>query len=416
MIKEIRFRDWKSFEDSILYLDPLTVLVGTNASGKSNVVDGLLFLHRMILAGNLQEALEGNESVLSGIRGGMQWAARQPGNTFLLEVLVEMDEERDLEYSITISTEQGQAALVYEKLVEVSDQEESEQSKRVVVYEAIPVPVEGKIGVVFEASESIVLFDNNRCILSQAFTSVQKTQKGGRFNTLGELFKNLFVLDPIPSHMRNHKNSKITRNLNPDASNVAGVLASLPEKTKQTVEQTLSKYLSHLPEQSIKRVFSNVIPPLNKEAQLLCEEVLAVGQKPLLVDADGMSDGTLRFLGILTALLTRPEGSLIVIEKVDNGLHPSRAGLLLQMLREIGKQRRIDVLVTTHNPALLDALGPKMIPFVMVAHRDTSTGWSVLTLLEDLEDLPKLLAMGTIGKLMSMGEIEKSLKEGKDRP
>ncbi|MFM6453201.1 MAG: AAA family ATPase, partial [Planktothrix sp.] len=46
--------------------------------------------------------------------------------------------------------------------------------------------------------------------------------------------------------------------------------------------------------------------------------------------------------------MTRPEGSLIVIEEVDNGLHPSRAGLLLQMLREIGQKRNIDVLVTTH--------------------------------------------------------------------
>lgn len=407
MIKEVRFRDWKSFEDSTLYLDPLTVLVGTNASGKSNVIDGLLFLHRMTLAGDLQEALEGNEPVLAGIRGGLQWAARQPGHVFSFEVLVEMDADRDLEYAITISTEQGQASLLQERVVELSYQKESNDPVRYVLYEASPVTVEGKIGVQFAEDEKQYLFDNNRSILTQAYHSVQKAQKGGRFNILGDLFRNLFVLDPIPSNMRKMKSSKITRNLNQDASNVAGVLASLPEPSKLAVEQTLSKYLSQLPEQSINRVFSHILPPLKKEAQLLCEEILAVGQSPLLVDADGMSDGTLRFLGMLTALLTRPEGCLIVIEEVDNGLHPSRAGLLLQMLREIGKQRRIDILVTTHNPALLDALGPKMLPFVMVAHRDPETGWSALTLLEDIEDLPKLLAMGTIGKLMSMGEIEK---------
>ncbi|MCA1995082.1 MAG: ATP-binding protein, partial [Coleofasciculus sp. S288] len=45
-------------------------------------------------------------------------------------------------------------------------------------------------------------------------------------------------------------------------------------------------------------------------------------------------------------------------EEVDNGLHPSRAGLLLKMLREIGEKRKIDILVTTYNPALLDALDP----------------------------------------------------------
>ncbi|WP_287278168.1 MULTISPECIES: AAA family ATPase [unclassified Okeania] len=130
----------------------------------------------------------------------------------------------------------------------------------------------------------------------------------------------------------------------------------------------------------------------------------------MIVDARGMSDGTLRFLAILTAMLTQPEKSLIVIEEVDNGLHPSRAGLLLQMLREIGELRQIDVLVTTHNSALLDELTPKFIPFVMVAYRDKQTGESQLIPLEDIEDLPKLMASGTLGKIASKGLIEKSLK------
>jgi predicted ATPase len=124
-----------------------------------------------------------------------------------------------------------------------------------------------------------------------------------------------------------------------------------------------------------------------------------------------MSDGTLRFIGILTALLTRPEGSLIVIEEIDNGLHPSRAELLVRTLREIGTKRKIDLLITTHNPALLDALGPEIVPFVVVAHRDSETGESKLTQLEDIENLPKLLASGTLGKLATKGSIEKSLAE-----
>jgi len=123
-----------------------------------------------------------------------------------------------------------------------------------------------------------------------------------------------------------------------------------------------------------------------------------------------MSDGTLRFLAIVTALLTRPEGSLLVVEEIDNGLHPSRADLLLQVLREVGGARQIDVLVTTHNPALLDALGPEMMPFITVSHREPDTGNSRLTLLEDIEQLPKLLAWGTVGKLSSQGRIETALK------
>lgn len=36
--KQITFENWKSFRHATLYIDPLTVLIGTNASGKSNAL------------------------------------------------------------------------------------------------------------------------------------------------------------------------------------------------------------------------------------------------------------------------------------------------------------------------------------------------------------------------------------------
>ncbi|MFN7835796.1 MAG: hypothetical protein ACK5NY_08445 [Burkholderiaceae bacterium] len=46
---------------------------------------------------------------------------------------------------------------------------------------------------------------------------------------------------------------------------------------------------------------------------------------------------------------------------------------------------------------------------ITVANRDPSTGYSVLTLLEDIAQLPKLLAQGPIGRLSSQGLIEQSI-------
>jgi len=96
-------------------------------------------------------------------------------------------------------------------------------------------------------------------------------------------------------------------------------------------------------------------------------------------------------------------------------LHPSRSHLLLNMLLEIGGQRRVDVLVTTHNPALLDEMGTRMVPFITVVHRNVQTGSSELTLLEDVRLLPKMLAMGTVGRLSSKGIIEKALRKEVDQ-
>jgi hypothetical protein len=50
-----------------------------------------------------------------------------------------------------------------------------------------------------------------------------------------------------------------------------------------------------------------------------------------------------------------------------------------------------------------------MVPFVTVANRDPITGFSILTLLEDIAQLPKLLAQGLIGRLSSQGLIEQSI-------
>lgn len=77
-----------------------------------------------------------------------------------------------------------------------------------------------------------------------------------------------------------------------------------------------------------------------------------------------MSDGTLRFLSIMVAMLTNETNQLIVVEEVDNSLHPSRAKILIDMLKELGHERNLGVLITTHNPALLDAAGTSMIPLL----------------------------------------------------
>ncbi|MDM8548264.1 ATP-binding protein [Candidatus Venteria ishoeyi] len=211
----------------------------------------------------------------------------------------------------------------------------------------------------------------------------------------------------MPSKIRSY--SRFTQNLLQDASNLAGFLAALSEKDKSRVEATLPKYLNHLPERDIKKVWAEPVGRLGSDAMLYCEEEWIAGE-PQIIDARGMSDGTLRFLAILIALLTRPEGSLLVIEEVDNGLHPSRMHLLIQAMQEIGRERNIDVLVTTHNPALLDDLEPEMMPFVQVVHRDPKTGASKITPLDDIEQLPKLLASGSLGKITTRGNLEENLE------
>ena len=82
----------------------------------------------------------------------------------------------------------------------------------------------------------------------------------------------------------------------------------------------------------------------------------------------------------------------------------STAKELVDMLKDLSRQRQVDVLCTTHNPVLLDELGNKMIPFISYVTRDEH-GDSHVNLLEEKENLAKLMASGTIGRMMVNDKI-----------
>lgn len=414
MITELQLENWKSYEKASLHIDPLSVLVGTNASGKSNALDALLLLNRIATGAMLTSALKG-DGTQAPVRGGVEWAARQPGSVFALGVVCRADELTDYEYRLEGQISESRCDLYSEQLSRTKYRP-------------------GKDGLRKSQAGHIKLLRTDACvensptIIARLYNEKQGTPRqlsrahAVLFQLVGQklrqeiqdgvvavisALRDIFILDPIPSHMRRF--SPLSDRLESDAWNVAGVLAALPKEKQKEIESVLTKYASQLPERDIRRVYAETVGRFNSDAMLYCEEHwLDVGPPPT-VDARGMSDGTLRFLAILTALLTRPKDSLLVIEEVDNGLHPSRARLLLDMLKAVGTERGVDVLVTTHNPALLDAMGTEMVPFITVANRDPSTGFSVLTLLEDIAQLPKLLAQGPIGRLSSQGLIEKSI-------
>src|SRR5690349_15887826 len=104
MLKQLILENWKSFRYAELPLDPLTVLIGTNASGKSNVVEALEFLQRIAQGENIETALAGDKT-LPSIRGGVEWAALQ-GEKYLTLTLILEGEYKNIEhaYSIKIQT------------------------------------------------------------------------------------------------------------------------------------------------------------------------------------------------------------------------------------------------------------------------------------------------------------------------
>jgi hypothetical protein len=137
-----------------------------------------------------------------------------------------------------------------------------------------------------------------------------------------------------------------------DGSNLASVVARLeahaPERKKRIVEY-LSKVVP-----GVTGVAASAIGP--KETLEFLQQV-GGAKDPWRFPASNMSDGTLRALGVLTALFQAGSNGrglrrLVGVEEPEVALHPAAAGVLTDGLRDASHFAQ--VVVTSHSPDLLD--------------------------------------------------------------
>ena len=394
MLKQLILENWRSFGKAELPLNPLTVLIGKNASGKSNAIEALKFLKRIVKGEEIKTALSGS-GMLPSLYSRVEGRVPTSKPYFTLKVLVQGENESiNYLYVITVQT-QPQIQLFYEYLVRQEYKPHQQHPQQTSLLEThLILANSSQIAAEVYSKEHTylqVLWSRNHAILSRMKGVYTPMHLVEGIQAVSQTLEDILILNPIPDRMRNY--SRLAQSLASDASNIAGVLAALPEKQKIQVESTISVYAKQLAEVDIQRLWTEKVGRFGTEAMLYCEELWQPDQS-LEIDARSLSDGTLRLLAILTALLTGSPGSQIIIENVDCGLYPAHYNLILTIIQEISTRRKIDLLITTHNPILIDILGSEIVLFLIVAHRDSATGESQLTLLENRKNLPQLMTSG----------------------
>lgn len=102
MIKSFLFENFKSFEKAILELEDLTILIGTNAAGKTNAIEGIRILSEIATGKDFSIILDGSKNADSEIRGGSKGCCRFNTSNFKLGCIVDVNSNIDLEYKINI--------------------------------------------------------------------------------------------------------------------------------------------------------------------------------------------------------------------------------------------------------------------------------------------------------------------------
>jgi len=95
--------------------------------------------------------------------------------------------------------------------------------------------------------------------------------------------------------------------------------------------------------------------------------------------AEDVSDGTITTLAILVAIFN-PANSMVVIEEPENSMHPWGIRSILKAIRTATESKQI--VLTTHSPVVVDSVRPEE---VAVVNRN-SKGWTNITPLIDLDN------------------------------
>jgi len=150
-----------------------------------------------------------------------------------------------------------------------------------------------------------------------------------------------------PAVLREMQDPDDGARLRPDGRNAASVLREIRGRSEEDGER-LCEILASIVPHTVR------VNPKRQGNKLALEFVHDWGtSEPVKLEAFGMSDATLRALGLLVAVFQPSAPSVLVIEEPEATMHPAALGAVLDLLRHAG--RFTQVIVTTHSPEALDA-------------------------------------------------------------
>ena len=136
------------------------------------------------------------------------------------------------------------------------------------------------------------------------------------------------------------------------------------------------------------------------------EPLFMLQEKGRTFPAMVLSDGTLRFAALTAAFFQPDMPALMMMEEIENGVHASRARLLLELLRSQSVAAETQVVATTHSATVLDWLGEEDYKTTFVCKRDEETGESRICALADVPHFGNVVKKRPVSELFSEGWLE----------
>ncbi len=392
MLRSFTIQNFKCLRHVTVKLEPFTVLIGPNDSGKSSILDALRLIGQTFVR-PLSEVFTGQNRA-----GALTWQQEVAADVRWQLLFERGNESFVYKYSMPSGAERGVSGRggFFER---GHDPRNLLEPRLSLEYDS-----EGGVPFAHQSSSAETLL---RSILAE------KAQTGLEFRREIEPFTTVFADIPRyrldPDALRQAAVPQPDAVLSSSGDNLVGVLDRLISGPDRSAIVNLEREL-HAAIPTLRGIALRTAD--GKTGAKSLEFVLAGSRKsPVTIPCAHASDGAMLLTAFL-ALAYSEQPGVLLIEEPENGLHPSRLKAVVEMLRklstgEVGTQPR-QVILTTHSPLLLNFARPEE---VRIVRRDTEKGTQV-TPLKAVPDIDKLLAEFGVGELWYLLG-EDALVEGK---
>lgn len=400
MIKKISIVNFKAIKDCLnLPLQPFTAFIGNNGSGKSSVMEAMRTIH-LCLTKNIEEAFAiwggldkvRNYHALQDEASVSQFGFKQKHQPIIFWFEAELNGKK-YEYQVSFNLSLNDDFYIVEneelhcngQLMFATNAIDNNGNSFCQLYVAADSAKEFT-----HRSNTLLLSlsDGNPHLLHEDVSAFREYVMNWQF-----LYMNAHEMGKPVMQNRLQKNIR----LDYDGRNIAEYILWIRSQGQDYLDSIVQKMIFVLP--YIKQIQPNIQETFNREVELLLHES---HDKSMPLPGWLLSSGTLRILALLSLFDTPKPPSLLFVDEIENGLDPRTIGLLLNEIRNETTSGKMQVVITTHSPYLLD-----LLPIESIIATDKRVDYCKYHIPATEEKLKVWIEKFTPGRLFTTGKFNR---------
>ena len=343
-LTQLTLKNWRNFKRSDLKLQDRMLIIGPNASGKSNLLDALIFLKQVASPG-----------------GGFQKAVENRGGVSRIRCLAV---RRFNHGHVTMRIEIGDDECPNHWSYELTFTAESRGLRRPVIRKEI-VEKNGEVLLDRPTEED----DDDPEQLTQ--TALEQVRANKEFREIAEFLRSIRYLHLVPHLIRDPERGG-DRNDDPYGADFLLRIAKTPPKTRDVRLKKINEALkAAVPQLDHLELKQDKIGTWHLEARYQHWR-----PQGALQNERDFSDGTLRLIGLLWSLIEKGRvGGPVLLEEPELSLHSSVVNQIPAILSRVRNNGGPQVVVTTHSSEILydEGLGKDEVVLLTPGEDGTET-------------------------------------------